>query len=113
MLDPEIVSDGVGLSCVNLGVGGAGAADSYLLLHSFLQKNRTETVLLEVDYLLFHDGFKYPFSDYIWLCYDDDAVVRDLLIEQRGALRYWLWRAIPFLRFVEFSGPSGFIVGRG
>lgn len=112
MIDPDVVSDRADLKCLNLGIGGAGAADNYLLLHTFLQKNRTKTVFLQVDYLIFHNYFSYPFADYIWLCYDNDPVVREVLIQQRGALRYYLWRIVPFLRFIEFSSQYRFFVGQ-
>ena len=112
MIDPDVIDNRSGLKCLNLGVGGAGAADSYLLLHSFLQKNRTETVLLQVDYLIFHDYFSYPFSDYVWLCYDEDPVVREALLQQRGILRYYAWKVIPFLRFIEFSSQYRFFIGQ-
>jgi hypothetical protein len=82
------------------------------VLHSFLQQNRTKTVFLQVDYLIFHNYFSYPFSDYVWLCYDSDPVVREVLIQQRGALRYYAWKLIPFLRFIEFSSQYRFFIGQ-
>jgi hypothetical protein len=111
-IDPDLIAVRSGVSCLNLGVGGAGATDNFLILQSFLKKNRTKTVFLQVDYLLFHNYFSYPFSDYIWLCYDDDPIVRQALIEQRGAFRYYIWRAMPFLRFLEFSSQYRFFIGQ-
>lgn len=92
-----------GKSCINLGVGGAGAADQYLVLHGFLQQNTVDEVLLQLDYLTLMDYFTYSFRDYEWLCYDDDDAVRAVLIQERGLIRYLLWKSAPFVRLMEFS----------
>ena len=88
---------------INIGVGGSGAADQYLLLHSFLQNNSIDSLLLQVDYLSLTNYFTYGFRDYIWLCYQDDPMVRQLLREQVGWLRCLLWRIAPFVQLMEFN----------
>jgi len=92
-----------GKRCVNLGVGGAGAADQYLLLHGFLRDNTVDEVLLQLDYLTLMDYFTYGFRDYEWLCYDDSESVRSALIQQRGLIRCLFWKSVPFMRLMEFS----------
>jgi hypothetical protein len=92
-----------GKSCINLGVGGAGAVDQYLLLHEFLRDNTLDEVLLQLDYLTLMDYFTYGFRDYEWLCYDENDIVKEALIKQRGLTRYIVWKCAPFVRLMEFS----------
>jgi hypothetical protein len=92
-----------GNSCINLGIGGAGAVDQYLLLHEFLRKNTVDEVLLQLDYLTLMDYFTYGFRDYEWLCYDDNDVVKKVLIKEQGLTRYFFLKVAPFVRLMEFS----------
>jgi hypothetical protein len=110
-IDPALVDRHSRLRSINLGMGGSGAADQFLVVNQFLKSNSVGAVLLQVDWSsLASDGFKYPFSDYIWLSYDDDAVVRETIYKERGGFRYWLWRGMPFLRLMEFSSRYRFFL---
>ena len=102
-IDPRIIDEVTGGTSINLGVSGGGAADQYLLLKKFLDSNEASCVLLQLDYITLSDYFSYPFRDYVWLSYDTDAAIRSALIDYRGVTKYGLWKAIPFLRFMEFS----------
>lgn len=109
-IDPEIVDEKANVHSVNLGMGGAGAADNYLLLKSFLNANHVDLVLLQVDHITLSNCFSYPFRDYIWLSYDSDEVIRQVLIEERGRLRYLIWKLVPFYRLIEFSTQYKFFL---
>jgi len=109
-IDPVIVDEVSGIHSINLGMGGAGAADQYLILWEFLKTNKVDCVLLQIDYVTLMDYFDYSFRDYIWLSYDDDPEVRRVLIDQCGTIRYFGWRLIPFLRMMEFSSQYRFFL---
>jgi hypothetical protein len=109
-VDTKLVDDVSGMHSLNLGMGGSGAADQYLLLQQFLKSNETEVVLLQLDYLTLMDYFDHSFREYVWLSYDDDPEVRRVIIEQCGRFRYIGWSVIPFLRMMEFSSQYQFFL---
>ncbi|QDV69519.1 hypothetical protein Poly24_32350 [Rosistilla carotiformis] len=103
MVDPHVIDDTLGTNSVNIGVSGGGSADQFLLTSKLLRQNDVSVCFLQIDYLSISNKFTYPFRDYIWLCYDNDPVVQESLIEHCGSFRYWTWKGIPFLRFMEFA----------
>jgi hypothetical protein len=102
-VDPVAIDEALNTNSVNIGVSGSGAGDQFLLASKLLKQNQARIVLYQIDYLTLADKFTYPFKEYIWLSYDSDQAVRRAIIDHRGYMRYVAWKAVPFLKFMEFA----------
>lgn len=102
-VDPVVIDHVLGTNSVNIGVSGGGAGDQYLLTTQLLRHNSVRMVLYQIDYLTLADKFSYPFKEYIWLSYDSDPAVKQAIIDHRGYARYLAWKAVPFVKFMEFA----------
>jgi hypothetical protein len=109
-IDPIVVDQHSGYQSINIGIGGSGAADQFLVIQQYLKSNSADVVFLQIDWGSLMNYFSYAFRDYIWLSYDDDPLVRNTICDESGNFRYLLWRGIPFLRLMEFSSQYRFFL---
>jgi hypothetical protein len=90
---------------INLGVGGAGFADNYLVLSRFINKNKVKTVFLQVDMYCFDSdkGFTNSFNIPDYLPYWNDPKVKEVLHDYIDDKDYLMWSYLPFSRYLKFN----------
>jgi hypothetical protein len=103
MIDVPILEDILAKKGLNIGYEGGAAVDQYLFSHLFLKSNKTKLFILQIDEFLFDNRFlSYPFHDFIFALFSDDANVLEALQETRPA-EWRLWRYCPGYLFSSFN----------
>jgi hypothetical protein len=88
---------------INLGLNGTAYPELDLIWELFLDANRVDCLLLEVDAVgLDSSSFSYPFHDYEYVPYLRDPIVFRHFLAERG-LRAYLWRDFPFAAYAAFN----------
>ncbi|HRG89457.1 MAG TPA: hypothetical protein PLW44_10585 [Chitinophagales bacterium] len=101
-----IIDSITGLKGYNLGLDGSEFAESYLLLDQFLKhNNKVKVVFIQADIfqMLPDYSYSYPFHEYRYLPFINDATVAATVKEKRGILKYVVWRYVPFIKYAEFN----------
>lgn len=93
---------------INLGLSGAGYAEQYLILMSFLKnRNKIDQLLIEVSYFNFinpDSSFSYPFHEYFYFPYiQDDDVYRIISDNAKSKIKCLFWKYFPLFRYAEFN----------
>ncbi|SMC79019.1 hypothetical protein SAMN04488101_10346 [Pedobacter nyackensis] len=104
-LDIKLVDSITQRKGVNLGVGGAGFADNYLILDKFIKSNKLKTVYLQVDLYSFDSdkGFTNSFSIPNYLPFWNEPVVNEVLRDFNQKNDNVLWTYVPFTRYMKYN----------
>lgn len=105
--DAATLTQTLGKSSLNLGLNGASFSELDMIFQKYLQYNSANNLLLEVDINgLDSTEFKYPFQQYNYLPYLSDSLVFSHIKNYFG-LKAYLWKYLPFYKYIEFNTQSG------
>ena len=92
-------------SGINLAINGAGLIENEMVLKHFLEKNSTRILFLELDEanLSPQNHFSYPFHDYVYFPYMDDALIDYYIKKHEQNHHYYWWKYIPFMKYAEYN----------
>jgi len=90
---------------INLGLIGANYAENYLVLDQFLKNGNTiKNLLIQVDmHSLKSSALPYPFHNYNYMHLFGDTTVCAAYKDNNPGWRFYLWKYLPFVRYMEFS----------
>jgi len=89
---------------INIGVGGSGLGDTYLILNKLIQNEvKIDHLVLHVDRTCLCDStLSYPFHDYTFMPFLDDSTVGNVVLDHRPE-SFWYWDQFPFTKYMEFN----------
>ncbi len=104
-IDINEVERVTGKKGINLGLTGANYAENYLLLTEFFkQGNSVKNLIVQVDmHSLKSSRLPYPFHNTNYMHLLNDPGVYSIFKDNTEAYRLWMWKYIPFVRYMEFS----------
>ena len=110
VLDVNTIDKTANLNGINLGESGAAYAESYVLLEHFLRTNKTNLVLLSLDYssLNSQESFSYPFADYAFLPQFYEDSVEPVFKDYLPIYKYWMFKYISVSKYIEFNSKYPF-----
>jgi hypothetical protein len=91
---------------INLGVIGVNYAENYLLLDQFIRNgNKVKNLIIQVDMHSLNSTkeLNYPFHDYKYMPFLNDTTVYAVFKDNVAGYKLFLWRYIPFVRYMEYS----------
>ncbi|MDO8998190.1 MAG: hypothetical protein Q7W45_00385 [Bacteroidota bacterium] len=95
-----------GLSGFNIGYGGSGLPQNYLMLYLFLKNGNTiKNYIQQVDEGgLSRNAFTHPLSEYFFMHYlSIDNEVNQFYKTNVPLYKYYIWRYIPVIKYVEYN----------
>ena len=108
-LDMSVFEKELHANSINLGLSGAGYAEQYLMLKTFMDenKNRIKKLFIEISYFNVIDpdsSFSYPFHEYYYFPYIQKEFVYEIIKDNaESKLKAMAWRYIPLIRYAEFN----------
>jgi hypothetical protein len=105
MLDVPYLEKQTGKRGINLGLTGSNYSEIFLLFYQFLKSNNTvKNLFLEVDLLALNaKKVDFLFHGYTYMHLLNDTVVSNVYKDNAPAYRYFLWKHVPFVRYMEYS----------
>jgi hypothetical protein len=91
---------------INLGVIGVNYAENFLLLDQFIRNgNSIKNLIIQVDMHSLNSTkeLNYPFHDYKYMPLLNDTIVYAVFRDNVPAHKLFIWRYIPFTRYMEYS----------
>ena len=110
-INPSQIYDKTQYTGLNLGFSGASLAENYLTLSHFLNYNKVNNVLLNVDIcsmLSPHIAYGRSFNCSYFLPYMNDEIILKELYSLENPVKVALWKYIPFLKYAEFNNVYSF-----
>lgn len=95
-------------SCINLGVDGTNILHHYLLLQHFLQHNKLNHLVYNIDPWSLSFKLDDPKRTWVLMNNLDDETIYN---EYRNTFGYkaWAWKYVPFWRYAEYNARLGII----
>jgi hypothetical protein len=92
---------------LNIAYEGSAFSENYLALYTFFKNgNKAKYILLNADEWGVIDqkkAYNYPFHGYYYFNGMGNDTIDQLLKENYGSLKYFLWKYIPFVKYAEYN----------
>jgi len=105
MIDVPLLNTLLEKKGMNIGTSGSSYSDNYALLVKYLERNKIQSLLLNVDELCFHSStaYTYPFKDYEFMPYFFEDTINEVYKDNVPKWKYYLWTGLPLSRYIEFN----------
>lgn len=107
ILDILTIENATKTKGLNLAYTGSALAENYITLYRFLEnRNKIGSLVLSVDEwgLINPDSsYSYPFHEYFFLPFLNDRTMDSVIKDNSSALKYCIWKYLPFIRYSEFN----------
>jgi hypothetical protein len=106
-IDAGTISKKTDRRAINLGCDGASLMENYVVLSQFLANgNKVDSIYLQLDNTSLSNmkkALSYPFHDYLFLNKLNNEEVKEAIIEDKGKLKFYLWKYLPLFKYAEFN----------
>jgi hypothetical protein len=106
MIDAKMIAEHTGKKVINISISGCGHEELYLVLSQFIKNgNKAKNLFYQNDIYGFQNkaGVNYPFHDYAYLPYLEDALISEVFKDVVGSLKFYFWKYIPYFKYAEFN----------
>ncbi len=103
----QVLDSALGQKGINISLVGSSFAELKIIFESFLKKNTTKKLLLEVDIFgLDKSNFGHPYHEFEYFPYmNEDFIYKDL--KNNFGNQAVLWKYIPFYKYAAFNSVTG------
>jgi hypothetical protein len=105
-LNNKCIDDSLGSHSINLANAGSGYGENFITLYYFLKRNnRIKSLFLQVDgySLNAETAFHPPFNEQYYMHLLEDDTIAEVVKNYVGPVKYYRWKMIPLLRFMEYN----------
>lgn len=107
VVSPLVMDSVLGMKGVNLGVGGTGYAENFLLLDQFFKNgNKAKIILIQVDMwglLAPEKAYSHPFNDQCYLFLIGKGTSDSVIAKNTNPLKHVLRKYLPFFSYAEYN----------